>query len=197
MSRHQRSRNSRSRHRTLLIIGLSIACITLFIALLVVSVKLSNCGRALADATFQERKHLRRLSMLEPRIDQLEQENAALVESRLPHLNQLEFDRVFPVDQGYVKNIVFSLAGKGVIKNYEYKLVMENRDFASVQPQVQVILFDRNGIQIGLSELGADEDGKFTQPLLEHEEIRSHVDEIQLSDDLAPKYFMVRIKDLP
>ena len=197
MIRAKHSRNSRSRRRTLMIIGLSAACFVMFIALLVLSVKLNTCGRELADAVFLERKHTRKLARLEPRLSELERENAALVESRLPHLNKLEFDRVFSIDQSYVKNIVFSLAGKGVAKNYEYKIVMENREFASLRPQVQVILFDRNGIQIGVSELGVDEQGQVSQPLLEHEEIRSHVDEIQLADDAVAEYFMVRVKGFP
>lgn len=196
-STHRSRHNSRSRHRTLLIIVLSIACFCMFIALLVMSVKLNDRGRELADVTFLERKHARKLERLEPRVAELEQEIAALVESRLPHLTQLQFDKVFKVDQAYVKNIVFSLAGKGGFRNHEYKLVMENREFNSIQPNIQVLIFDRNGIQIGLSELGVSEDGKFTQPMLEHEEIRSHVDEIVLSEDATPAYFMVRVKDIP
>ena len=194
-STHRSRHNSRSRRRTLIIIALSIASFSMFIALLVLSVKLNDSRRELADVSFIERKQARELERLRPRVAELEQEVSALVESRLPHLTQLEFDKVFPVDQEYVKNIVFSLAGKGGIRNYEYKLVMENRAFHSIQPHVQVLIFDRNGIQIGLSELGVNEDGKFTQPMLEHEEIRSHVDEIVLSEDATPEYFMVRIKD--
>ena len=194
-STHRSRHNSRSRRRTLIIIALSIASFSMFIALLVLSVKLNDSRRELADVSFLERKQARELERLRPRVAELEQEVSALVESRLPHLTQLEFDKVFPVDQEYVKNIVFSLAGKGGIRNYEYKLVMENRAFHSIQPHVQVLIFDRNGIQIGLSELGVNEDGKFTQPMLEHEEIRSHVDEIVLSEDATPEYFMVRIKD--
>ena len=197
MSSIHRSRHHRSRRRTLLIIALSIACFSMFIALVVMSVKLDDRRRELADITFLERKHSRKLSHLEPRVAELEAEIAALVESRLPHLTQLRFDKVFTVDQAYVKNIVFSLAGKGGIRTYEYKLLMENQEFHSIQPYIQVLLFDRNGIQIGLSELGVDEDGKFTQPMLEHEEIRSHVDAIALSEDVTPEYFMVRVRDLP
>ena len=197
MSSIHSTRGRRSRRRTLLILALWFTVFCLFIVVVALSIRLNNCGRELADATFLERKQTRKLTRLEPRVAQLEQENAALVESRLPHLTQLQFDKVFAVDSGYVKNIVFSLAGKGDLRVYEYKLLMENRDFSTIQPHVQVLLFDRNGMQIGLSELGVDQDGKFTQPMLEHEEIRSHVDEIPLSDDVTPEYFLVRIKDLP
>jgi hypothetical protein len=59
-----------------------------------------------------ERKHARRLAELEPQIAQLEQEVAQLVQSRLPNLRPLEFDKVFHIGEAYVKNIVFTMTGK-------------------------------------------------------------------------------------
>lgn len=196
MSSIHRSRHRRSRARTRLIIILSAALLAMFIAVLVLGVKLTTCGRQVIDLTVLERKQARQLAELEPKIAEFEQEIAQLVESRLPNLRPLEFDKVFHIGEAYVKNIVFTITRKDGIRYYEYKMLMDNQDFVPVPPHVQILLFDRDGIQIGFSELGVDKDGVPTADILERGEIRSHVAQFVLTEDMEPDYFLLRVKNI-
>lgn len=166
----------------------------MFIVVLVLGVKLTTCGREATELMVLERKQARRLVELEPKIAELEQEVAQLVQSRLPNLRPLEFDKVFHIGEAYVKNIVFTMTGKDGARSYEYKIVMDNQDYLPVQPHVQILLFDRDGIQIGLSVFGVDEEGVPTAEILERGEVRSHVAEVGVTEEIVPEYFMLRIK---
>ena len=168
----------------------------MFIVVLVLGVKLTTCGRTVVDLTVLERKQARRLVELEPKIAELKQEVAQLVEARLPNLRPLEFDKVFHIGEAYVKNIVFTMTGKDGVRFYEYKMVMDNQDFVPVQPYIQILLFDRDGIQVGFSVLGVDKDGLPTAEILERGEIRSHVAQVTLAQDIEPKYFLLQIKNI-
>jgi len=188
-----RLKQRRSKSKKSFII-LSVGCALLFALALALAVKLTMYGREITDLTVLGRKQAQKLALLEPKLVEMEEEIAALVESRLPHLTVLGFDKVLPVDKRYVKNIAFTLAGKGGKKRYEYKMVMDNRGLVSVHPYVQIIFFDKVGIQVGMSELGVDSDGMPTLDMLERGEIRSHVSQVRLTDNIEPKYFTVRVK---
>ena len=188
-----RLKQRRSKSKKSFII-LSVGCALLFALALALAVKLTMYGREINDLTVLGRKQAQKLALLEPKLVEMEEEIAALVESRLPHLTVLGFDKVLPVDKRYVKNIAFTLAGKGGKKRYEYKMVMDNRGLVSVHPYVQIIFFDKVGIQVGMSELGVDSDGMPTLDMLERGEIRSHVSQVRLTDNIEPKYFTVRVK---
>jgi cell division protein FtsB len=196
MSSIHRSRHSRSRARTRLIIILAAALGAMFILSLVLGVKLTTCGRQVTELTILERKQGRQLAEMAPKIAELEQEVAQLVKSRLPNLRPLEFDKVFHIGEAYVKNVVFTITRKNGIRYYEYKIVMDNQDFVPVAPHVQILLFDRDGIQIGFSELGVDTDGVPSADILERGEIRSHAAQLSLTEEIEPKYFLLRIKGI-
>ncbi|MEE9395773.1 MAG: hypothetical protein V3V31_02050 [Methylococcales bacterium] len=188
--KQRRSKSKSSKFLTIL----SVACAALFLLALALGVKVAMNGREVTDLTVLQRKQAQKLAILEPKLAEMEEEIAALVQSRLPHLTALGFDKVLPVDKKYVKNIAFTLAGKGGKKRYEYKMVMDNRSLVSVHPHVQIIFFDKVGIQVGMSELGVDTDGMPTLDVLERGEIRSHVSQVKLTDNTDPQYFAVRIK---
>jgi hypothetical protein len=72
---------------------------------------------------------------------------------------------------------------------YEYKVVLENHD-AALQPAIKIILFDRSGVQVGMSELSnRAEQGGITR--LDQDEVRTHYAIVQLADDAEPEYFQV------
>lgn len=121
-------------------------------------------------------------------------ELAELVKSRLPGLKELAFDKVIPVDRRYVKNIVFTLTGKNSQKRFEYKTVLENTTPVAIEPQIQVIFFDRLGIQVGQAAIeNVLPDGK--QNPLEPGEARSYYNHIQFSQSQSPHYFKVSIEN--
>jgi hypothetical protein len=123
------------------------------------------------------------------RIKTLESEIQALTLNRLPGLINLNFDEVIEVDKHYVKNIVFTRTGKKGHHLYEYKVVLENHN-AALQPALKILLFDRSGVQVGMSSLShKTEQGSISR--LDQDEVRTHYSVVQLPDKSEPEYFQV------
>jgi hypothetical protein len=123
------------------------------------------------------------------RIKTLESEIQALTLNRLPGLINLNFDEVIEVDKHYVKNIVFTRTGKKGHHLYEYKVVLENHN-AALQPALKILLFDRSGVQVGMSSLShKTEQGGIAR--LDQDEVRTHYSVVQLPDKSEPEYFQV------
>ncbi len=195
MSSHRYSRHRRSKSRRWLVPVLYLALFLMFIALFVMAINLQISRKEMADLSALQRKHERRLAEVEPRIRQLEMENAALVQSRFPGLEPLEVDRVIPLNRAYVKNIIFSLAGKGENKLYEYRVVLDNREGRIVSPDVEIFLFDHNGIQVGASYLKMRGKGDGSLKPLAERETRSHAGPMSLDRDAEPAYFLVNVRN--
>lgn len=122
-------------------------------------------------------------------IKTLKSEIQALTLNRLPGLINLNFDEVIEVDKRYVKNIVFTRTGKKGTHLYEYKVVLENNNVA-LQPALKILLFDRSGVQVGMSTLSQKtEQGSITR--LDQDEVRTHYAVVQLPDNSEPEYFQV------
>lgn len=187
----RRRHNSQSKRR--LILALAVALCVSFLILLYFSVKLGMYAREITALTVSEQRLARQLEDLNPLLGTMQQEIAALTKGRLPYLKVLEFDKVISIDKEYVKNIVFTLARIKDYNQYEYKIVLDNRNLESIHPRVKVHFFDRVGIQVGYSEVGVDKDGLSTLEVLERGEIRSHSAVVQLAEDVEPAYFMVRV----
>jgi cell division protein FtsB len=187
-----RGRHGRSSRMRLIFI-LSIALIVETVALLFLFIRLTISEKENLDLTVVERKQALELEALKPEVEKLRAEIAALTTSRLPNLNKLEFDKVIPLDMDYVKNIVFTVAGKNSDKHYEYKIVMHNSGLSLIHPEVDILFFDRVGIQVGLSKIGFHQDGTPNLDMLERGEVRSFSLSVELADDANPEYFRIKI----
>ena len=127
----------------------------------------------------------------EAQIKTLEKDIEELTLNRLPGLIALSYDEVLTIDKQYVKNIVFTRTGKKGTRLYEFKIVLENRNGA-LQPTLKILLFNRSGVQVGISELGnSTEHGSITR--LDRDEVRSHYAVVQLPNDSEPEYFQVTL----
>lgn len=188
---YQRKRQTRSVKR--LVAGLSVGCALLFFLTLFLGIQLGIAARETNYLTVIERKQARELEAMRPELDQLKAEVAELVKSRIPNLNPLKFDEVITVEEGYVRNIVFTLAKKNDVKQYEYKMVMDNRGLTAVHPDIKLLFFNHIGIQVGGSEIGVDKDGEPTLEVLERGEIRTRSSVVELSEEADPSYFLIRI----
>ncbi|MEZ0121853.1 MAG: hypothetical protein AB9Q22_01640 [Candidatus Reddybacter sp.] len=188
------SGSHRSRTRLIQILGVTLALslvINLLIAIALASYVrkaslLSGVGSSLRlELTgFNEQSELKT-----GQIKTLKNEIKELTLNRLPGLIRLSYDKVLKVDEQYVRNIVFTRTGKNGAHLYEYKVVLENHD-AALQPALKVILFNRSGVQVGMSELSNKiEQGGITR--LDQDEVRSHYAIVQLPDKAEPEYFQV------
>jgi hypothetical protein len=124
----------------------------------------------------------------------LEQMNA-LVEKRLPGIKPLVFEQVIPLNDHYAKNIVLTMYRSGEETRYEYRLVLFNQEITPVLPRATVYLFDRTGIQTGMSEVikdGTAPDGHARA--LAPGEIRSFNGSVKSVEGREPAYFLVDVK---
>lgn len=185
----RRSRSSKTKMIALLGIGLVVETAVLLVSY----VRMSVAESENLDLVLAERKQTQELQALRPKIEKLQSDIDMLARSRLPDLTPLEFDKVISVDKDYVKNVVFTLSGKGGQKAYEYKVVMHNGSLNLVHPQADILFFDDLGIQIGISRLGVQKDGTPTLEMLDRNEIRSFSSKLELNEDSAPKYFRLKV----
>ena len=186
------SRRHRSfKTKLIIILGLGLALETVF--LLVSYIRMNIAENENLDLVLAERKQSQELEYLRPQVEKLQADVAMLTQSRLPELTPLEFDKVIPMEKDYVKNIVFTVSGKGDAKLYEYKVVMHNGSLNLIHPQVDILFFDPVGIQVGASRLGVQKDGTPTLEMLDRGEIRSFSSRIDLTDNVLPQYFRLKI----
>ena len=185
---NRRSRRQRSSRNSTLVIGLaSLFGVAVFL-LLVVSItlggrvsNLSAANRALSEELFKQEQEIRQLR---PRLEASERELQMLMEGRLPNLHTLIPDQVIPVQEQYIKNIVFTVVTQGDEKIHEYKLVMENPSHQRIQPRFRVLVFDRMGVQVGVDEVMLGE-------YLGAGESRSHASILDVFMNSQPRYFAI------
>ncbi|MEQ6342646.1 MAG: hypothetical protein M3A44_13620 [Gammaproteobacteria bacterium] len=153
-------RGSRSRHHTrsrqanprMVVI---IAWLGIFLALLLVLTV--YLGLELAQIT----KHANRLaaeltdaklalSALKPRREEVPLQ---IAKEQPPALIDMQFDKVIPINKGYLKNIMFSVVNRNGQKRYEYRLVFENTATHRVYPHARVTLFNKSQAPIGTDEV--------------------------------------------
>lgn len=190
-NRHHGGRHRSTRTR--LIVALSAGLVIETALLAAIFARMGYAEKENADLVQTERKQAEELQVLRPAVQKLREEVAALAQMRLPDLHPLEFDKVITLDKHYVKNIVFSMAGKGDDKHYEFKVVTHNSTLNLIHPQIDILFFDRVGIQVGVAHIGVQKDGTPTLDMLDRGETRSYSAAIELNDDARPEYFRLRI----
>ena len=117
-------------------------------------------------------------------MERLQRELEQMVSGRYPNLHKLTPDEVLPVDERYVKNIVFSRISRGREELFEYRVVMENRDGQAVVPRFRVLAFDRRGVQVGVDEVRQLDE-------LRSSESRSYSATLDLFMSGEPAYFHI------
>ncbi len=191
--RSSHSRHHAHRRRTSKRLVVIIACLGIFLVmLLVLAIYL---GLELAQAT----KHANRLaaeltdtklklSNLKPRREEVWQGPLQIAKDQPLTLIDMQFDKVIPINKGYLKNIMFSVVNRSGQKRYEYRLVFENTTTHGVYPHARVTLFNKSQTQIGMDEIS-----DYTK--LAPGESRSHSALITHLRDQEPYHFSVDAKD--
>ena len=122
-------------------------------------------------------------------------ESAVLVQNRIPLLDSLEFDVIFPLEVDYLKNISFTRIGTKAEKKYVYRAVLENHQRNGIIPDVSILLFDALGIQVGMTTLTKENSASETHYIdLKPGESRAYSSQIYLTRNAEPKYFLVEVK---
>lgn len=181
------------RRRTRIIYGLGALSVILFLSLLFVSIQLSLYAKELDKLMLLQRKQERELTRLRPRVAELEGEIGELVKGRLPGLRPLEFDKVIPIGEHYVRHLIFTLIGKEDERSYEYKLTLKNGNLTPAHPMVRIIFFDQLGIQVASSVVGDGDEGVQAVKVLEPGEVRSYTGTFHLRNDKEAKYFKIEV----
>ncbi|MBI2778544.1 MAG: hypothetical protein HYX62_01970 [Gammaproteobacteria bacterium] len=191
-------RGSRSRHhihsrRSSQRLAVIIVWLGLFLAtLLVLTIYL---GLELAQATKHANKLAAELtdaklelSSLKPRREEAWQGPLQIAKEQPPALIDIQFDKVIPINKGYLKNIMFSVVNRNGQKRYEYRLVFENTTSRRVYPHARVTLFNKSQKQIGMDEISDYAE-------LAPGESRSHSALMTHLADQEPHRFSVDTKD--
>lgn len=165
-------------------LAISVALSVLLIAFF--GIRVSMLQNENSTLTRQMREAERDLAPMRQELAQLKKDLEALVEGRLPHLRRLEYDKVIPLAEGYAKNIAFTLVKRGQEESYEYKLVVQNDSLSTVDPDLKLYLFDKTGIQVGVSRIS----GEAPMGL---GEVRSYTRMVNTEEDATPAYFMLRL----
>lgn len=182
-SRHHRSR--RSSRSLLPVIALTavgaVAVISLLLYLFGTIARYSS-ENSLQRAELGQRDA--ELRDLRAELKRVTAEFDALVRERLPNLKTLEHDKVIPLNQGYVRNILFTETHSGGKTGYEYRIVVENNQARPAMPAIRIMFFDRTGVQIGGASV-AD------VPLMRTGDSESFSGEVDILIDAVPEYFYV------
>jgi len=175
----------------LLYLGLAFLLLTV----IGLSIRLGMYARDNARLAAVEQVHIAQLAEQMGTVAALQGELAALVEERLPRLSPIVLDEVIPINEHYVRNVMFMMTRRQREQRYEYTLVMDNSSARHIYPEVKIMLFDRAGIQVGVSTVGYDNQGRPNQDVLERGEIRTHSSFVQIFDESPPEYYLIQVKD--
>ena len=186
--RHMRHANREAQRRRSQRMMLAIALAVAVLLLIFVSIfsmirigSLSNANDSMNAELFQVRQEL---AKLKPELEQARKELGNLTRGRFPYLRDLVQDKVLPVDNSYVKNIVFTSLRTAGGTRYEYRLVLENKTDVLIRPDVRVFVFDHRGVQVGMGEVTDRSD-------MIPGESRSYSSTIERFMDEEPRYFYV------
>ena len=187
--RLHRSRRSRSSHHSSLKIwGLSLALLIMIVVLFISFVyagsrieELSSRASAVQEKLFLKEKEVEELKA---NLTKSKNELEALINGRLPSVIKLEPDKVLAVNNDLIKNIVFTVVTQDGVRQYEYKLVVENQSRKMIVPKFRLLIFDKYGVQIGIDQV-------LTGDELAPGESRSYSSKVEFFMKEAPAYFQV------
>ena len=142
---------------------------------------LSTLSDSLQQQLFRKTKEV---DELKSNLAQSKKELEDLIKGRLPSVIKLVPDKVLAVNSDFIKNIVFTIVTPDRSKQYEYKLVVENRTHKTIVPKFRLLIFDKYGVQIGIDQV-------LTSDELAPGESRSYSSKVDFFMKQEPAYFHV------
>lgn len=192
-SRHH-AHNRRSSQRLVVIIAwLGLFLVVLLVLAVYLGLELAQATKHANKLTAELTDAKLALSSLKPRQEEAWQGPLQIAKEQPPALIDMQFDKVIPINKGYLKNIMFSVVNRNGQKRYEYRLVFENTATHRVYPHARVTLFNKSQVQIGTDEI-SDYDELAPGESRSHSALMTHL------ADQEPHRFSVDTKggvDLP
>ena len=184
---HHRYRVRRERHRPSLLIPTLLILLGLLSAGLIItlaSVYLSE--QALAARQAATGAMMDDIESLKAERKELLQQLAVKVRGRVPGLRPILNEQVLNINQGLVKDVLFTVSGTADKQNYEYQVVLRNSSNQPAKVGLKLLLFNRFGVQIDEAGIGRDADGT-----LNPGEVSSHSGQAAADPEWGlPAYFM-------
>lgn len=194
---HRRRRRSRHRNsgevRRRLIKAVAVAGgAVIALVILVMSIGLSSLSAENARLVTENNRKTRALDEALAQLNVVTEQRNELVAGRIPRLQPLQYDHAITLNQGYVRNVIFTLTRSSDSSNHEYRMVLHNDSLSVINPQVKIVLFDAVGIQIGMARLSRSEaTAEKDRTLLDPGEVRSYSGTIPVHGEEMPEYFLI------
>jgi len=173
------------------ILVLGVALGAMLLVLLVVTIysaaKISSLGGEKVDL---ERKLIpaeQEVQSLKPQLEQPRSELNDLVQSHFPNLQPFEINTMLEINEGLIKQVVFTKIKRGKQDVYKYLVVADNAAVKKINLSFRVLLFDEFGVHVSNADV-------LDKRVLEAGESRDYTDEFELIFDTTPKHF--HIEDL-
>jgi hypothetical protein len=111
------------------------------------------------------------IARLRPGVEELRQAVDTLTAHGLPHLTPVRTDKPIPIDQGFVSNIRFERADTVAGPQLRYQLVVHNTDRTAAYLKLDLLFYNDQGTEIGVSHLGQGGGGSAAAVMLERGEM--------------------------
>lgn len=192
-----RKRNHRwsLRSRALFAALVASLMLTVFISL-VLSLRMLSLSEENDELRHQNELRDAELTQVRPELERLRADVTELIAKRLPGLRQLVLDQVVPIDDYYLRNVMFTLVKRGKRAGYEYHLTLSNDTLQMVLPRVNIYLFDRHGVHIGSARIGGTGEHVEEVPDLGPGETVTKVGLVTIGEgEEEPVFFRVRVAE--
>lgn len=200
-SRSRRSRRSRASYRydakikryKYLLAGITLVFLVIFT---LTWVYIAGRSRTHEQTLLELRKLEKALQAITGELESARSELDTLVRERIPGLQPLSYDEAINVDHELVRNIIFTMVKNGKKRNFEYRLVLHNDTLSVIRPEIEVLLFNDIGIQIGATRVDyTDATDDSARSALDPGEVRSYTSSIDLMRDENPRYFLLAVSE--
>lgn len=197
ISEHQLNRDKRQRQ----LWGTRLIALVAIVAAVVLSMLLIRARSELATHDLESGNLATELNRAQGELDQAKQlvaaqevELGALLKQRIPGTSNLDIDKLYDINNKYVKKVSFSETGVGTAKRLAYYIVLKNSEELPVVPSVTILLFDRKGLQTGMARVTREASTTPTErEQLQPGETRAYSAPVETIRDDAPSYFLVEV----
>lgn len=188
MSHDRYLRSSRRRYSRTKILVLSLSLGLALLALTVVSIfSVARIAELKGEKTALEHTLLAAQQHIETLTPQLAKTNADLdqiIQKRFPNLRPLVINQMLEVQEGLIKQVVFTKIKQGQRDVYKYLVVAENAAVEKINPSFRLLLFDEYGVHLGSADV-------VDKQVLQPGESRDYTDEFELLFESTPQHFYI------